>query len=99
MTSTPQEIELNGRLMGSYVSTTSGLSKGHILQISDSSSVHKVSSIGTGNPKKILLVQGEANTLDKLAGQNVKVTGKIHSEHVDIFHTDFVLAIISISRQ
>ena len=99
MTSTPQDIELTGRLLGSYVSTSSGMSKGHILHISESSSIQKVSAIGNGNPKKVLLVQGNPESLDKLAGQEVKVAGKIHSEHIDIFHTDFVLSVSSVSGQ
>jgi len=99
VTNTPQDIELTGRLMGSYVSTSSGMSKGHILLISDSSSIQKVSAIGKGNPRKVLLVQGNPKSLDKLAGQEIKVAGKIHTEHVDIFHTDFVLSINNISRQ
>ncbi len=98
-TSAPQDIELTGRLLGSYVSTSSGMYKGHILHVNDSNSIQKIFAVGKGNPKKILLVQGEPKSLDKLAGQDVNVTGKIHSEHIDIFHTDFVLSIINISGQ
>ena len=42
---------------------------------------------------------GEPESLDKLTGQDVNVSGEIHSEHVDIFHTDFVLSINNISEQ
>lgn len=99
MTSTAKDIELTGRLMGSYVSTSSGMFKGHILYVSDPSSIQKVSAVGKGNPKKVLLVKGDSKSLDKLAGQEVTVAGKIHSEHVDIYHTDFVLSINNISGQ
>jgi starvation-inducible outer membrane lipoprotein len=97
--SPPQDIELTGKVLGSYVSTSSGMSKGHILHVSDSNSTQKVSSVGNGNPQKILLVHKAPETLDNFSGKTVTVTGKIHSEHIDIFHTDFVLSIINISEQ
>ena len=99
ISSTPQDIEITGRLLGSYVSTSSGMSKGYILHVSESDSIQRVSAIGKGNPQKVLLINGMPESLDKLGGKGVKVTGKIHSEHVDIYHTDFVLSINNISEQ
>jgi len=94
----PQDIELTGRLFGSYVSTSSGITQGNVLHISDSSSIQRVKSIAKGDPTKILLY-GDPESLDGLAGKQVKVVGKIHAEHKDIFHTDFVLSINGISEQ
>ena len=99
ISSSTQDVELTGRLLGWYVGTSSGMNKGHILHISDPSSLEKVSAIGKGNPQKVLLVHSKPDSLDGFAGKEVKVTGKIHAEQKEIFHTDFVLSIIKITEQ
>jgi len=97
--SIPQDVQLTGKVLGSYVGTSSGMLKGHILYIEESESLQKVSAIGQGDPQKVLLVNGEEKSLDSLAGKSVSVAGKIRSEHIDAFHTDFVLSINTISAQ
>lgn len=97
--SVPQSVDLTGRLLGSYVSTSSGLISGSILHISDSNSIQKVSAIANGNPKKILLVHSKPDAFDGFSGKKVKVSGKLRSEHKDAFHTDFVMVVTNISEQ
>jgi len=94
----PQEIELTGRLLGSFVSTSSGLLSGDILHLEDSASIKKVSTIGNGNPKKVFVTHTDSKVLDGFAGQKVKILGEIISEHKDAFHTEFSLKVISIQK-
>lgn len=95
----PQSVELDGRLLGSYVSTSSGLLKGNILHLNDAESKQKVSAVGRGNTDKVLLVHADPNMLSKFAGKQVKISGELALEHAEVFHTDFVLKVKEIAEQ
>ena len=94
----PQNIELTGKLLGSFVSTSSGLLSGDILHIQDSTSIKKVSGVASGNPKKVFVIHSDPKLLNGLAGKNVKLVGEIYSDHKDAFHTDFTIKVISIEK-
>lgn len=94
----PQAVELTGRLLGSFVSTSSGLTKGTILHISDVDSLEKVYSLADGNPKKVLLKHENPALMSKFAGKMVTVSGTLHARHTDMFHTDYVLNVIKIDK-
>ncbi|MDX5407540.1 MAG: DUF4431 domain-containing protein [Chromatiaceae bacterium] len=93
------KVELTGRVLGSYVSTSSGLLKGNILHLNDPDSIKKVSQIGKGKANQILLIHAEPSSLSKFAGKHVKISGEIGLEHTDAFHTDFVLKVLEITEQ
>ena len=97
--SVSNNAELIGMLLGSYVSTSSGLVKGNVLHISDPGSLQSVSAVASGNPTKILLFHNNPEKLSGFAGKQVKISGQLRSEHTEIFHTDFVLSVIEIVEQ
>lgn len=95
----PKNVELTGKLLGSYVSTSSGLLKGNILHLNDTDSIQKVSAVGSGNPNKVLLNHDNPDTLAEFAGKAVKISGELSSKQSEMFHTDFVLNVQEITEQ
>ena len=93
----PVQADLTGRLLGSFVSTQSGLIKGHILHLSEQSEISKVSSVASGNSRKVLLLHPDPKSLGQYAGKTVSVSGELLANHVDIFHTDFEMKVTSVS--
>ncbi|CAI3805883.1 hypothetical protein [Rheinheimera sp. MM224] len=98
-TEQPTQVELTGKLLGSYVSTSSGLLKGTILYITDPDSLQRISAVGNGNPNQVLLSHKDQAFLSKFAGNTVKVTGELNTQHSDPFHTDFELKVQEIAEQ
>lgn len=94
-----KDVELTGRLLGSYVSTSSGLLKGNILHLNETGSIQKVSATGNGNPRKVLLKHDNQDYLSNFAGKQVIISGKLRTEHKEVFHTDFVLSVQKIVEQ
>ncbi|KGJ87445.1 hypothetical protein [Colwellia psychrerythraea] len=95
---TPKEIELTGRLLGSFVSTSAGLLSGDILHIDNSESKNKVSKIANGNPKKVFVTSKDSKALDGFVGKSVRIVGDIISDHKDAFHTDFTIQVKNITK-
>ena len=96
-TKSSEDVELVGRLIGSYVSTPTGMYKGSILNVSDGTSIEKISNMGNGNAQIVLLNHSVPDKLSEFSGTLVKVSGHLKAEHVDMFHTDFTLYITEIS--
>lgn len=95
----PKNVELTGRLLGSYVSTYSGVLRGNILLLDNSDSLQKVSSVGNGNPNKVFLNHNNPDSLSEFAGKTVTITGELSAQHSDPFHTDFVLNVQEIAEK
>ncbi len=91
------DAELTGILLSSFVNTQSGLSKGYILHLYDSSEINEVEAVANGNPKKVLLVYPKPKSLGLLVGRNVKVSGALNAAYADTFQTDFELKVKAIS--
>ncbi len=92
----PIKVEITGNVLGSYVSTSSGLVKGNILHISDRGSISKVQAVVNNSnvdPRKVLLTHNNSDLLSDFAGKQVIVSGVLRSEQIDIFHTNFILAV------
>ncbi len=90
--SKPQPINLKGKVVISYVETMAGMLKGQILHIEDPIQLKKVSDIGNGDPRAILLLNtGGKDSLDDVVGRQVFVEGEIEAKHIDAYHTDFII--------
>lgn len=95
----PQSIELSGRILSSYVSTSSGMLKGNIIFVSDPVSIEKIEAVGKGNSTKLFLKHADSSVLNQFAGKQVTVTGELELNHLEAFHTDFILNVTKIVEQ
>jgi len=98
-TSEPRQVELTGKLMGSYVSTPQGMFKSSILYISNPTQIKVVSSLSSGNAQQVLLVNPNKDFFNEHFGEEVTVKGLLKAEHVDAFHTDFTLEVSELTVQ
>lgn len=95
----PQSVELAGRILSSYVSTSSGMLKGNILLVSDPVSIGKIEAVGNGNSTKLFLKHADSSVLSQFAGKQVTVTGELELNRLEAFHTDFILNVTKIVEQ
>ena len=99
------ETELSGRLLASYVMLSSGkMLSGEILYLDDpivivanNQSENRRNRKSAKNVSQILLeFEGAANA-DDLAGDIVRVTGRLINEASDPFHTDVKMVVTDIA--
>ena len=83
-------VQLKGRVLGSFVSTSDGLIKGHILNVTDPDSVKLIVELAKHDPTKVLLVHNNPALLSKFAGKEVTLIGQLEVNHNPVFHTHFL---------